>query len=85
MAGGGVAISASLQELTAICQKVTGKKIDIKPITENRSADIPIYITDNTKITALTGWKPEYSIQKIVEDITNWISENEEKLAYVLK
>jgi CDP-paratose 2-epimerase len=84
-AGGGVEISASLQELTAICQKVTGKTIEIKPITENRSADIPIYITDNTKVTALTGWKPELSIQKIVEDITLWISENEDELSYVLK
>ena len=84
-AGGGIEISASLQELTAICQKITGKTIPINPIAENRSADIPIYITDNTKITALTGWKPELSIQKIVEDITNWIAENEESLSYVLK
>jgi CDP-paratose 2-epimerase len=84
-AGGGVEISASLKELTAICQKVTGKTIDIKPVFEGRSADIPIFITDNTKITALTGWKPSRSIQKIVEDITDWITENEEALSYVLK
>jgi CDP-paratose 2-epimerase len=84
-AGGGVEISASLQELTQICQKITGKSIPINPITENRSADIPIYITDNTKITALTGWKPMHSIEKIVGDINQWISENEEALAYVLK
>jgi CDP-paratose 2-epimerase len=84
-AGGGVEISASLKELTEICQKVTGKTIPINPIIEGRSADIPIFITDNTKITALTGWKPKLSIQKIVEDITAWVSENEEKLSYVLK
>lgn len=84
-AGGGVEISASLKELTHICQKTTGKTIEIKPIIENRSADIPIYITDNTKITALTGWKPELGIQKIVADITLWISENEQALSYVLK
>jgi CDP-paratose 2-epimerase len=84
-AGGGVATSASLLELTAICQKVMGKTIPIAPILEGRSADIPIYITDNTKVTKLTGWKPELSIQDIVVDITNWISDNNEKLAYVLK
>ncbi len=84
-AGGGVEISASLKELTEICQKVTGKTIPINPITEGRSADIPIFITDNSKITALTGWKPQLSIQKIVEDVTQWIVENEEKLSYVLK
>jgi CDP-paratose 2-epimerase len=84
-AGGGVEISASLQELTEICQKVTGKKIPINPIIEGRSADIPIYITDNTKVTALTGWKPTISIQHIVEDIVEWLSENEQQLAYILK
>jgi CDP-paratose 2-epimerase len=84
-AGGGVEISASLQELTDICQKITGKTITINPVLEGRSADIPIFVTDNTKITKLTGWKPEHSIQKIVEDITNWIAENEEALSYVLK
>lgn len=84
-AGGGVEISASLKELTAICQRVTGKTIPINPVLEGRSADIPIYITDNTKITALTGWKPSRSIQKIVEDITDWITKNEEALSYVLR
>ncbi len=84
-AGGGVEISASLKELTPICQKVTGKTILINPIVEGRSADIPIFITDNSKITALTGWKPILSIEKIVEDIHLWLSENEEKLSYVLK
>jgi CDP-paratose 2-epimerase len=84
-AGGGVEISASLKELTSICQKITGKSIPINPITEGRSADIPIFITDNTKITALTGWKPSLSIEKIVADIHQWLQENEEKLSYILK
>jgi CDP-paratose 2-epimerase len=84
-AGGGMEISTSLLELTAYCQKITGKTIPITPITEGRSADIPIYITDNSKVTALTGWKPELGIEKIVEDVHQWLSENAENLAYVLK
>lgn len=83
--GGGVEVSASLQELTQICQEVTGKTIPITPVVENRAADIRLYVTDNTKVTALTGWKPSISMKQIVSEITEWISENEEQLAYVLK
>lgn len=83
--GGGVEVSASLQELTQICQEVTGKTIPITPVAENRAADIRLYVTDNTKVTALTGWKPSISMKQIVSEITEWIGENEEQLAYVLK
>ena len=83
--GGGVEVSASLQELTQICQEVTGKTIPISQVPENRAADIPLYITDNSKVTALTGWEPEISMKQIVQEITDWITENEESLAYVLK
>ncbi|MCU0324336.1 MAG: NAD-dependent epimerase/dehydratase family protein [Spirosomaceae bacterium] len=84
-AGGGVEVSASLQELTKICQKVTGKTIPINQITENRPADIRLYVTDNTKVTNLTGWKPEIGIEQIVEDITQWLTENREALESILK
>jgi CDP-paratose 2-epimerase len=83
--GGGVEVSASLQELTQICQEVTGKTIPISQIAENRAADIRLYVTDNTKVTAMTGWKPSISMKQIVRDITEWIEEHEEALAYVLK
>ena len=83
--GGGVEVSASLQELTKICQEVTGKTIDIAQVTENRAADIRLYITDNSKVTALTGWKPQIGIKQIVTEIHDWLVENEETLAYVLK
>ncbi|MFN3850998.1 MAG: NAD-dependent epimerase/dehydratase family protein [Spirosomataceae bacterium] len=84
-AGGGVEVSASLQELTKICQKVTGKTIPINQITENRPADIRLYVTDNTKVTNLTGWKPEIGVEQIVEDITQWLTENREALEPILK
>ncbi|MBC8155495.1 MAG: NAD-dependent epimerase/dehydratase family protein, partial [Bacteroidetes bacterium] len=75
-AGGGNQSSASLQELTAVCQEVTGKTIPIRSVAENRAADIRLYITDNTKVTALTGWKPEKGITEIVTDIHAWLNEN---------
>lgn len=84
-AGGGVEVSASLQELTKICQKVTGKTIPISQVAENRPADIRLYITDNSKVTALTGWRPEIGIEQIVEEITEWLAENREALEPILK
>lgn len=84
-AGGGVEVSASLQELTQICQEVTGKTIPIKQVTENRPADIRLYITDNTKVTNLTGWKPEIGMKQIVQEITEWLEENKEALEPILK
>lgn len=83
--GGGVEISVSLQELTQVCQEVTGKTIPIKAVAETRTADIRLYVTDNTKVTALTGWSPQISIRQIVEEIHAWIHEYQETLAYVLK
>ena len=84
-AGGGVEVSVSLQELTEICQRVTGKTIPISKIVENRPADIRLYVTDNSKVTALTGWKPEIGVEQIVEDITAWLTENREALEPILK
>ena len=82
--GGGVEVSTSLQELTKICQEVTGKTIPIDKVLENRPADIKLYVTDNSKVTAKTGWKPEIGIRQIVEEITDWIKENEEDLRPIL-
>ncbi len=84
-AGGGVEVSVSLQELTEICQEVTGNTIPITKVAENRPADIRLYITDNSKVTALTGWKPEIGVKQIVEEITAWLSENQEALEPILK
>lgn len=84
-AGGGNESSASLQELTAVCQEVTGKTIPIRSVAENRTADIRLYITDNTKVTSLTGWKPKKGIKEIVTDIHTWLDANRAALEPILK
>ena len=83
-AGGGLESSASLQELTAICQEVTGHTIPIKAVAETRTADIRLYVTDNTKVTALTGWRPEIGIKQILQEIHAWLAENEADLRPIL-
>ncbi len=71
--GGGLQSSASLLELTRICAKTTGREVPITPEPTTRYADIPIYITDNSKITAKCGWEPAKTVEDIIRDIHQWI------------
>ena len=83
--GGGREISLSLQEMTSLCQEITGNVIPIAEVPENRTADIRIYITDNTKVTEKTGWKPEISTKQIFQEIYEWMKANEQQLVGILK
>lgn len=83
-AGGGISSSASLQEMTMICEEITGNKIPIKSVAENRPADLRIYVSDNTAIEAATGWKPEKTAKDIFADIYGWLRDNEQTLKPIL-
>ncbi len=83
--GGGIENSVSLRELTTICQKVTGEEIDIDSIDQVRQADIPYYVTDYSKISKLSGWKPVKSVEDTVIDIAKWISDNKQQLMSIFK
>jgi CDP-paratose 2-epimerase len=82
--GGGRAISISLAELTLFCQQATGQKIPVEPVLEDRVADIRIYLTDNSKVTAATGWQPEINPVQIVDEIARWIADNKTALSSIL-
>lgn len=82
--GGGAELSFSLAELTAACQKVTGKIIPIDAVMDDRPLDIPWYITDAGKVRAATGWKPNLGLEATLRGIAEWISSNERILAPVL-
>lgn len=83
-AGGGRSCSASLQEMTAVCEGITGNKITIKSVAENRPADLRIYISDNQLIESTIGWKPEKTIDDIFGDIYKWMKDNEQALKPIL-
>ena len=83
-AGGGIKNSASLQEMTKICEEVTGNRIRIDSDAETRKADLRIYITDNSKIENEIGWSPKKDVKNTFEDIFKWINKNEAKLKKVL-
>lgn len=79
-AGGGINCSASLLEMSSICEKITGNKITIEKELLNRPADLKAYITDNTQISKETGWRPQKSIDDVFADIYKWINKNEVSL-----
>lgn len=78
--GGGREGSTSLCELTALCQQCTGQTIPIASTAETRAADVPLYITDNSRVESVCPWRPRRPIPCIMEDITRWIKKNEEAL-----
>jgi CDP-paratose 2-epimerase len=83
--GGGNDVSVSLQELTAHCEEITGNKINIHQVKENRLADIPIYITDNSKITETCGWAPKIGAKQTLTTIFDWIKNNEQLVKQLLQ
>ena len=82
--GGGIDISVSLQELTMLCQEVTGNKIKIDKIAQTRQADIRMYLTDNSLVEKELNWKPEISPLQIIEEVYDWIKVNEKQLKPIL-
>lgn len=82
--GGGRDVSVSLCELTALCEAASGNKITIAAEPDTRTADIPLYLTDNAKVTAATGWKPSTTPATIIEDITRWLRDHEAALRPIL-
>lgn len=82
--GGGPACSLSLQETTILCREITGRIVDVRPSAQCRPGDIPIYISDCTRLFKLTDWRPSREPAEILRDIHAWIVEHESTLADVL-
>jgi CDP-paratose 2-epimerase len=83
-AGGGTECSVSLCELTTSCQRVTGNVVLIASVPETRPADIPLYVTDFSKLTRATGWFPKRSMDTLLADVHAWIRAHESALRPVL-
>jgi len=83
-AGGGIPSSTSLCELTELCRLITGNTVEAIPVLQNRQGDIPLYITDNSRITTTTGWMPKRNMTNVIQDIFEWIRTNEKQLKQIL-
>jgi CDP-paratose 2-epimerase len=77
---GGVEVSASLCELTALCAERNGRTIRIDATQATRTSDLRIFIGDCSRLFARTAWRPRRSVEDIVTDVFGWIRANEELL-----
>ncbi len=75
--GGGNEISTSLVEWTQLAEKFSGKKITIRSMPQTAQVDIPIYVSDNSKVEKTFQWAPHTSTANIAEEICGWIQKNE--------
>jgi CDP-paratose 2-epimerase len=75
--GGGLASSLSLAETTALCEEITGNRVEIARVAENRPSDVRLYVTDNARVTADTGWSPRKTPRETLGEIFDWIRRNE--------
>ena len=80
---GGSENSASLCELTALCQEVIGRKTSIGKSPATRPNDLRIFIADCTRLYRQTSWRPLHNVVKIVADTGEWVAKNEAALRNV--
>jgi CDP-paratose 2-epimerase len=72
--GGSEYSNLSLSETTALCRKITGKKVAVSSTLDNRPADVKWFITDNGNTQNVFNWKPEKKPEDILSDIYIWLS-----------
>ena len=82
--GGGRECSLSLLETTDICRELTGNEVPIEPILETRTGDVPVYLSDCTKLFGLDEWRPQRSAKQILVDIHAWIAADEDRIRQAL-
>ncbi len=66
--GGGMKQAVSVMQMLAEIEREVG----VQPLlhySEKRPGDQPLYISDTNKLTRETGWKPQRSVEKTLQDI----------------
>ena len=56
----------------------------MEPVLENRPGDVPIYISDCSRLFERTDWRPARGQLRVLEDIHAWVVENEHSVAAAL-
>jgi CDP-paratose 2-epimerase len=79
--GGGRDISLSLIETTDLCRELTGKEVAITPANEDRPGDVPLYLSDCSRLFEATDWRPARSPREVLTEILAWVRENEAAVA----
>jgi CDP-paratose 2-epimerase len=72
--GGGMENSLSLLELFALLREQTGAALNVSRI-EPRLSDQRVFVADNAKVQAATGWRPSVSKVDGIARMLAWLSE----------
>jgi CDP-paratose 2-epimerase len=79
--GGGRGCSLSLLETTELCRELTGNEVPVTPAGEDRPGDIPIYLSDCSRLFEATDWRPRRGAREVLAEIVVWVRENEAAVA----
>ena len=82
--GGGLSVSVSLAELTRACAARVRQPAMVGGEATTGAADVPYYVTDNTKVTEATGWQPKRTVDTILDDIFLWLQTERWQLEPIL-
>ena len=83
-AGGGAANSGAMHEFTALAQHITGKRIAIGNDGQDRPGDIKWYVTDNTRLSTITGWEPRRTLEDVFTDSYAWLKQHDAALRVIM-
>lgn len=80
--GGGEANSVSLLELIEHIRDLTGERIDFER-DHLRAGDQLYYVSDCSKLSRMTGWKPEVNVRDALDRMLAWYRKNRELISSV--
>ena len=83
--GGSLKSFTSLNNLTKICENITGNKIKFKKEKKTSIYDIPYFITNNELVKKTYKWQPKKNIIDVVKDNYEWLMSNKKQLIRNLK
>ncbi len=82
--GGGRGCSLSLLEATDLCRELTGNEVEIGAEPETRPGDVPIYLSDCSRLFARTSWRPRRGARDVLADLLGWTLAHEDAVAEAL-
>ena len=69
--GSGKAIT--IKELLDLILSMSDVDIEVRQVPERmRPSDVMLLVTDNSKVTRVTGWKPEIPLERTVRDLLDY-------------
>jgi CDP-paratose 2-epimerase len=82
--GGGRECSLSLLETTALCRELTGNEVPIGAEAETRPGDVPVYLSDCSRLHSMTEWRPRRGPRDVLADLLDWSAAHEDSLRAAL-